>query len=203
MRSLQHPIQRAAVASVATLIGFLSGCSAVGLGTGGSAVLVSAEQPTRLAPNLTTRVYRPIDDNTAEFYLTDLDPSTFDNPEALAAATGQLIHIHLFLQPKPGNTPIEPTACTATVRYFVLAQGRIGEYAGGGFLLPKDKPGEDRFRGKLSDATLRLTGATPGFEDRIGSGSFTMGLSTPRDDSTAAQLARTARRLALTVEPIE
>jgi hypothetical protein len=108
----------------------------------------------------------------------------------------------MFVKPRPGSTPIADTACTSTVRYIVLADGRVGVYGGGGFLFPKGKTDGSTFSGSMDDATVRLVASGPGFIDRIGAGVLDVGFKSRRDDELAGLLARTADRLALSADPI-
>ena len=184
---------------------FFGGCAGLGLGfgTGSSVTINSAQEPVSLRPNLPTRVYRPIDANNADIYLTDLPDEVLDDPEALGRSSGQILHIRMFLVPRPGRTPIEETAFSATARYFILSAGRVGVYSGGGFLFPRGRPGGDTFGGSMSEATLRLVARGPGFVDQIGSAELSVGFKARRDEELARLIGRTADRLALSADPID
>ncbi len=135
----------------------------------------SGEQRTLFESTLPLSVYAWFDANTADVYLTDLSPQALGSAD-IAAGDGNLVHLHMFMNPSAGLTPIADTACSVTVRHVVFAKGRVGIYGGGGFLNPRGKPGESTFGGDVRDATVRLLSSTPGFEDKLGpalwSGSF-------------------------------
>lgn len=197
------PARPYALALTAAWLVLTAGCSTLRLGFGSASRLESSVHPVRLDPDFTTRVYAPVDRNTADLYLTDLPPEAFDNPERLAQSSGQLAHIHLFIRPTAGSTPIDTTAVSATVRYFVLARGRVGVYAGGGFLFPRDRVGERRFAFSFTDASVRHTAAGPGFIDQIETGSLDLRTAARLDEDAANLLRRTADRLALSADPIQ
>ena len=179
-----------AVGMLAALALSLPACSGAGFGGRSSgARVVSLENSVMLTPKFRSRAYRSQDRNTADVFLTDLAPESLSapllNPADAAGLNGQIVHIHMFVQPKPGRTPIESTAVTATIRYVVLARGEVGVYAGGGFLMPKGKPGGGSFAGRMEKATLRLENATPGFENLLGPAEITVTFKAPRDEEFA------------------
>ena len=171
---------------------------ACGAKTKADARLVSAQFPVDLAPDLTTRVYSPRNDSSADIYLTDLDQQALTRALADPAdpTTGTIVHLHMFVRPRPGKTPIDATALSATVRYLVLARGQAGVYDGGGFLLPEGTPGRETFSASVPSATVRLAALTPAFVDRVGRGDLRIRFKAERDEPTADLIARVADRFA-------
>jgi len=184
-----------------------SGCSPAGgglglglfSGSGGSISMVSTTEATRLDASFRTAVYRYQDENTADLYFSDL---TMEQLEAIASGRsrsevapegGQILHIHLFLTPRAGRTPIEFTASNVTLTHIVLSADAVGVYGGGGFLLPSRtfavEPGRDRFGGDMRNATVRFLGSSDGFADQIGSGSLNGSLSARLDPQSASRIA--------------
>ncbi|MAY74418.1 MAG: hypothetical protein CMJ31_06775 [Phycisphaerae bacterium] len=189
-------------AIIAATSALTAGCGGFGALGGRSTQLDSAQFPVRLKPNFTTRVYTPISENEADVYLTDLPESAFDDPNELSRSSGQLVHVHMFLRPRAGRTPVDTTACTATVRYIVLAEGRVGVYTGGGFLFPRGAPGGKHFAATMADGALRLYAKGPGFVDRVGSGEFDISFRARNDERVSELLQRTADRLSLSADPV-
>ena len=178
------------------------GCGALSVLTGTSGAFVSDEQPHRLDPDFRTRVFDFEDRNTADVVMSDLPIEVLIDADAWQNATGQIVHARMFVQPRPGRTPIEKTACSVTMRYIVLAgEGEYGIYAGGGFMLPDGKPDGDRFSGTISNASLRLVSATPGFKDLIGSGTLGLDFRAKRDIETVKRATRNADFLAFGALP--
>jgi hypothetical protein len=190
-------------ACAAMLVGVcvvLPGCGIAG--SSGKARLKSMETGSVLAADLTTRVYRSDDPDTADFYLTDLPSSVWNAGADVSDMSGVLIHIHMFLRPKAGHTPIEDTASTAVVRCLVLAKGEIGVYGGGGFFVNDGTPGGKSFGGSVRNASLRLVRHTDGFVDRLGPCTFAGSVSGKQDLDTAMLIDRAGRALAAEAKPV-
>ncbi|MEN0019540.1 MAG: hypothetical protein AAF747_01500 [Planctomycetota bacterium] len=154
-------------------------------GTSAGVRVESLVQDAALRPQSNTIAYTSAADNDADIYITDLSPDQLNQDPA--TLTGNVIHIRMFLRPRPSRTPIERTAVNATVRHAVLSCGPIGIYSGGGFLLPRGKPGGKHFSGGIEQASLRLARATPGFADLLGRSDFEAGFRAPNDPELAAR----------------
>ena len=173
-------------------------------GGGGSAEIASLETGNTLDAKLPTRVYRSLDRNTADIYLTDLsdDELTAILQAGPSGASGQLLHIHMFVLPKPGRTPIDDTAVTASVRYVVFSGSEHGVYAGAGFLLPAGEPGGKRFSGTMDDATLRLDRATDGFRDLLGPSRLDLSFGAERNETLAGELDDAISTFVASADPL-
>lgn len=193
----------------------LTGCAQRGLGAG----LFSAEG-LRAESSLSgaildlrprTAVYLDVDEQSADLYLTDL---TADAIRRLAEGDstvltedpplGSIVHIHLFLLPRAGRTPIDFNANNFTLTQLVFAgvdpdgQAAIGQYGGGGFLLPnafRGELGDDRFQGAIRSATLTFIDGTPGFVDRLDGASVSGSIRTDLDSSATQSVAAAMRRV--------
>ncbi|MEL7472480.1 MAG: hypothetical protein AAGK04_04115 [Planctomycetota bacterium] len=156
----------------------------------GSKVVVNSQTlVTRLEPEVRLAVYAPHDEQTANIYLTDLSRDEIDGDIPIQDATGVLIHIHLFLNPQPGRTPLDHSAVSATVRLFVLAAGEVGVYGGGGFIRPRGRPGDYSIAAELDHATLAPTDATPLFADLLGPSVMKARFTALRDPPRATRIA--------------
>lgn len=102
--------------------------------------------------------------------------------------TGNILHIHMFLYPKAGRTPIDFTASNATITHVVLADGAYGVYSGGGFLLPSGKTAGKAIKGRLEEATLRPVSATSGFADLLGWNHLSGSIAAGRDEERAEDI---------------
>lgn len=203
--------QRTPIAVVSLILvsaAALSGCSGFkGGGSGGSATLASEISEVMLQSTLPTRAYTYQDKNTADIYLTDLSQEQltnfFENDADWSSFTGSLVHIHLFLTPKPGRTPIEPTAANATVRYIVLAEGEIGVYDGAGFILPGKKIGKDSLSGSLMGAPAKLTRRTANFHDPLPATRLDLSFSARRNSPLADELRARVNALSSATDPVD
>ncbi|MFN7022530.1 MAG: hypothetical protein ACK4WH_14550, partial [Phycisphaerales bacterium] len=155
-----------------------------------------------LSPRLATTLYGRIDSNTADLYFSDLPEDRLIDPrEPLGGAPGSLLHIHYFLNPAAGKTPIDDTACNVTIKHYVLAgvdasgSPVFGVYGGGGFLLPSGQPGSNVFGGSMREGTHRLLHATPGFTDALGPSELSGKMLAVRDDDAADLIGRKIRVL--------
>lgn len=199
-------ILAAALSGAACLTLTQAGCTMGSFGSAGSGEVLSAESPVKLSPDFRVQVYESDDSNHADVFLTDLSESDlakiFAEGGAWGEVEGQIVHVGMFLRPKPGRTPIEGTAASATVRYIVLARGEIGVYDGAGFLQPGWSPGSDAFAGGIKRATLRLTRATDRFRDLLGPSEFTLRFKADEDGSQAAELRARVEALSRYAQPV-
>jgi hypothetical protein len=164
----------------------LAGCAGWG-GPGGALQLESlGREAAVLKSSLDVAVYSHGQSPETSFVLTDIPPAALlsDSP-----ADGQLIHIDLLWEPKPGATPLDRTATNAAIRYVVLVGREVGVYGGAGFVRPRGVPGSAaRLTVTVRDSSLRLMHATPGFVDRMGTARLSGSFTAARDDAQARRL---------------
>lgn len=175
------------------------GCGGVRGGASGYR-LTSIQTRAVLAPTLTSGWFHAADENTADLYLTDLSPEALTSPEALAGATGNIVHVRMLVHPRAGRTPIEASALSAAVVHVVLAGGQIGVYEGGGFFRPSGKATDRTFGGSIVGGSMQLGAATPGFVDRLGTSELSAGVRAVRDPQRLADI-RGALAWSLSVTP--
>ncbi|MBY0311367.1 MAG: hypothetical protein K2W85_04810 [Phycisphaerales bacterium] len=177
----------------------LPGCALFRSEPGGVLTAVSTDGSRELAPTFTTAAYSFTDENTAEVFLTDLPRERIEDPrDMLGTAQGVILHLHIFLDPSPGDTPIDATACNVTIRQLVVT-GTTGEtgtvsptmglYAGGGFVLLRGSIGDASITGSMTGGSYRLTRSTPGFADRLGAGKIAGRFSATQDPDLARSLS--------------
>lgn len=180
----------------------LTGCSLPPSSRETSLAVQSTVEEAALIPKLETAVFIASDNNTADVYLTDLPPEVFTSPGSLRNTVGNVVHIHLFIVPKWGRTPVDSSACNFSVRHAVLAGGAAGLYAGGGFLFTGE-PGGTRLSGTVRDATMRLTRADKAFADRLGVATISGVISARNDEALARAIAAKLERLATELPAVE
>lgn len=180
--------------SLVSLIG-LQGCSVFNVfDSGGEVATSSIETGAFIEPKLPTAVFAAADDQATDVYLTDLPIARLaDSADDLAGLTGSIVHVHIFLVPEAGKTPLDDTAVNSAVRHLVIANGAAGLYSGGGFSMAAEADGAV-FSADVRNASLRLAHATPNFTDRLGPallrGSFTASLDEKACAVLADRLAR-------------
>lgn len=171
------------------------GCAGLGLGAG-PLTAASADGSAVLATDLTTGVYVPVDENSADLYMTDLPISRLvDGGDALGDLSGNIVHVHLFLIPSAGHTPIDATASNIAIRHIVLSAGAVGIYGGGGFMMPGSEPGDATFSGSIQQASMRLLRRTSDFADRLGPNTIRGDVTAQRNDAAARAVAARIDRL--------
>ncbi|MBZ0171274.1 MAG: hypothetical protein K8E66_02740 [Phycisphaerales bacterium] len=178
---------RLAAGALAVFLLGMPGCSRVFAPAG--IRFHSIDRDTLLAPAVAASGYRSPDSSSAEFFLSDIPLQDLSRAESFDELAGTIVRVHLFIRPKPGKTPIEPTASTATVQAVVLARGEIGLYGGGAFVLPSGTPGDDTLRASVRGGSVRLMSATAGFVDQLGAASLSAGVSAPLDEAAAGIMA--------------
>lgn len=179
-------------------MGALPACVLVltgGCGMTSQVKITGVETNTYLELYPTVLAYRFSDRNTADIYMTDLPRDVFDPEADLSGVSGQITHVHLFVAPQAGKTPIDDTACSVSLRNVVLANGQIGVYGGGGFLYPYRRLGREYLKGTIHGATMRLVRATPGFDDKLGAAELEATIKAPLDEPMAGALAERLRSL--------
>jgi hypothetical protein len=201
-----RPTRRILTAAALAATALMTSCA--GFAVGGA----SGSSTTRSANNLVFNVEYPIrvsqgtDPNTADIYLTDLSDdelsAIFAQPRNWSGITGTLTHVHLFIAPEPGKTPIESTAASATIRTIVIAQGEIGVYDGAGFLLPGGSIEKGRVSARVRNAPLRLTRRTPGFADPLVTPEMDLSFSVRQDVQAASELDDRVEALSAAADPV-
>jgi hypothetical protein len=171
-------------------------------GSDGTVQVRSINSPVVDSPRLTHASYSSSDPNTADVFLTDLDSAQLQPGADFSHTSGRIVQIHMFLEPLAGSTPIADSACSVVVRHIVLADGAIGVYSGGGFMLPASHSGGRTLSGSVRQATLRLTGKSETFADPLGAATLDARFSAPLDEAGARQLASRVNELLLQVKEV-
>ncbi len=174
---------------LAAALGF-AGAFAGGCASGASTTLRSEGGAGELRARMAVMAYTSPDKNTADVYMSDLPREALEPDADLSGVAGQFVHMHVFITPSAGSTPIDAGACSVVVRTFVVARGQVGLYGGGAFLNPNSAPGSGPLSGSISGGTCRLLSSTPGFVDRLGPSEFSAKFRVPRNDALAAQLGK-------------
>lgn len=117
--------------------------------------------------------------------------------------------VRMFWRPRVARTPIDRNATNATVHYIVfhhrLGKGEeataatgspprenVGIFSGAGFIYPHAKPGGERLRIGMWEATLRLNpeDATADFTDHLGAAILDGRFTLKRDEAQVNHLIR-------------
>ncbi|MCC6284348.1 MAG: hypothetical protein IT439_03450 [Phycisphaerales bacterium] len=148
----------------------------------------NTERGVSVEPAFLTRVYQADDPNAADILLTDLPRERLRPGAPLDGVNGHLVRITLFMRPVPGKTPIDSTAINAAITHVVVADGRVGVYAGGGFFRVDGPLDAAAVEGHFGGGMVRLAGSTAGFVDLLGAGEVKGSVSARRDAPLASLL---------------
>lgn len=174
------------------LLTFMPACS------GGSSTLTIQSESAVITPSVLTALYRYTDQNTADIYLSDFPAETIvERLGGVEGPPGTVLHLHVFLAPKAGRTPIDFTASNAAATYIVFSGNAMGVYGGGGFVLPSSRIGDSEFEARMRQATVRIVEHSAGFADRLGNAEVSGDISARRDDERAGQVSDALTRLLL------
>lgn len=155
-------------------------------------------------------VYNYTDRNTFDIYLTDLSEADIERwlsadpvTDGAEIGGGQIVHLHVFLWPEAGKSPIDFDASNATITHMVVAppgvssggnEGALGDvviYSGAGFLLPGglfSEPGDAWLSAALRRGTVRFRAASEGGRDPIEGGNYDASLRARFDPDAAGRL---------------
>lgn len=196
-----RPIHTILILAMLALAAIIPGCAPYA-----RVALSATDSEARLAPSYRTTAYTFTDENTVDIYLTDLSAAELTQPwttptaELPSRPMGQITHIHMFLRPQAGRTPIDPNASNATIRHLILAPSdATGLYAGGGFLLPGSTAASGTFSGSIKSGTLALDAASINFTDALGAARFRASFKVRRDDELARTIALRLAEAARTI----
>lgn len=189
-RTLIHSLYALALPlAVTALCAALTGCGVfAGFGNASTPVYVSGATGDTLEVRYPTGVYVERDPNTADLYFSTLDGVGVPGAP-MQGVSGSVLHVHFFLKPRAGRTPIDFTAANVTVTHIVVAEGAVGVYGGAGFMLPSGDLGSSSFGGRLRDVTLRPTALTDGFSDELGWNELAGTMKAQRNPDRASQIA--------------
>lgn len=97
-------------------------------------------------------------------WMTDIPTETLMSGEI---PQGQILHVELLFQPRPGWTPIDSTATNLAIRYMLIVDGQVGIYEGGGFGYPIGTGRNSSMTLRINEATMQLSKSTDGFVDLL------------------------------------
>lgn len=78
-----------------------------------------------------------------------------------------VLHAQLLWQPKPGATPVDPTATNVTLRLLLISDGELGLYGGAGFAWPSGDLDEGPASLEIVGSSMTLLSSTEGFRDLL------------------------------------
>ncbi|MCA9279675.1 MAG: hypothetical protein H6815_10020 [Phycisphaeraceae bacterium] len=114
------------------------------------------------------------DSGTADFYITDIPAEHLDSESLPSTLSGTITHVQLFLEPRIGKTPRNSNASTCTIEFYIVANGLVGLYGGGGYMQPDGRIGDQNITASIRKASLAPLRHSPGFMDVLGPSHFNL-----------------------------
>lgn len=143
----------------------------------------------RLTHRPTIVAYRTEGRTHAEFLATDLPIEALDPALGFEGISGQITRVRLFAIPIAGRSSLSSAAANTVIQHVVINDGLLAVYGGSGLLRPRARPGADPLSGTLSGGTLRLTRASEGLIDPIGTARVNLALTAPLNAPLATLIA--------------
>lgn len=107
------------------------------------------------------------------FWFSDVPLSALlAHSEATPIKDAVFLHAQLIWLPKPGMTPLDPSATNLVVRIVIVSDGEVGLYGGAGFARIDGEPGKERVEISVEGGTLTLLEKTGGFNDLLSPAGF-------------------------------
>ena len=141
----------------------VGGCSVSSIPRANLTATSLAEDPTSLRIQLDHGCYAEQSAETS-FFLSDHTLEELTKGELRNAI---IVNAQLLWNPKPGSTPVDPTATNVVLRVVLLTEGELGIYGGAGFGWPRGEPGKSAMAVELVGSTLTLLHSTEGFRDLL------------------------------------
>ncbi len=126
-------------------------------------MISKAENPVRVDMRFEHGSYS-VEPSDTSFYLSNL---TLEELLEKPKSDAQILHAQLLWTPKPGATPVDPTATNLTLRLAIFVDGELGIYGGAGFAWPSGSVGEGPVELEIVGSTLTLLQSTEGFRDLL------------------------------------
>jgi hypothetical protein len=109
---------------------------------------------------------------------------------------GVFLHVQLIWTPKPGMTPVDPTATNAVTRVLIVSEGEVGLYGGAAFARADGESGEEELSLGVEGGTLTLLERTAGFNDLLSPAGFAGALRAPLAADETARWRRALSQFA-------
>lgn len=143
----------------------------------------------RLTHRPTIVAYRSEDRTHAEILATDLPIEALDPALGFEGISGQITRVRMFAVPIAGRSSLSSAAANTVIQHVVINDGLLAVYGGSGLFRPRARPGADPLAGTLSGGTMRLTRASGGLVDPIGTAGVDLSLTAPLNAPLAALIA--------------
>ena len=157
----------------------------LGSATTSMTVTGAAAAPVRMPLQFSASVVAEDPQVDASFWMTDIPLDALERGDVV---DGQVLHVELLFHPRPGYTPLDPTATNLVIRWVVISRGEIGIYEGGGFGYPVGSLDDPAMSLAIHDASLKLGPHTAGFVDLLTPANLSGSVHSARYDTVAVSI---------------
>ena len=155
-------------ASAATLLGGCSSAETVGR----AEIVALGSSPLLFEREFVVGAYATKESEDS-FWFSDVPlAALLAHNESTPLKDAVFLHAQLIWLPKPGLTPLDPSATNLVLRIVIVSDGEVGLYGGAGFARIDGKPGEERVEIEVEGGTLTLLERTKGFNDLLSPAGF-------------------------------
>ena len=176
MRTMTRPFRTSwptATFAAAACAAAMSLCGCSGTETVGRAELVAlGSSPLSFERDFIVGAYATKESEDS-FWFSDVPLSALlAHSEATPIKDAVFLHAQLIWLPRPGLTPLDPSATNLVVRIVIVSDGEVGLYGGAGFARVDGAPGDERVEIEVEGGTLTLLERTAGFNDLLSPAGF-------------------------------
>ena len=122
-----------------------------------------AENPVKLSLDLKHGSFA-VQPAQHSFFLSSVPLAELQSKELRNAV---VLHAQLLWQPKPGATPVDPSATNVTLRLLLVSEGEVGLYGGAGFAWPSGNLEAGPAALDIVGSSMTLLDSTEGFRDLL------------------------------------
>jgi len=161
-----RPVLRSLRAAAFVLVSLLAACSSHER-AGTMELVALGSRPLALETEFISSAYvvREAEDS---FWFSDISlEQLLAHDMGKPVRNAVFLHAQLVWTPKPGMTPLDPTATNLVTRVVVVSEGEVGLYGGAAFARPSGEPGSEEMELVVEGGTLSLLSKTKGFHDLL------------------------------------
>ena len=178
---------------LALLFFIISGCSTAGglLSNRPLEVHSMGLERVILKPDCSTIVCTNGFANEGDIWMTDIPLELLESGEF---QDGLILHFQVLWTPLAGKTPLASTSTNLSIKLFIVSDGEVGIYGGGGYCWLSGNP-EDGMTLYIEDATIAIQTQGDRFADLLTPATMLGKVHSIADPMTAHQIANAAALL--------
>ena len=129
--------------------------------------------------------------NEGDIWMTDIP---MDQIVDGTFTTGQIVHLQVLWTPVAGKTPLASTSTNLAIEHYIIANGEVGVYGGGGYCWSRGNPAQG-MRLHIEEATIAIQEQSDGFSDLLTPATMTGHISAEPNNTVAQRIASAVQRI--------